>query len=222
MRYVFPEINNSFETEGDEVNVIIIENTKLFFDIITDISNQVSGGDGRSVLSRENMVLRFDKNCELLDHFVPFSLNQKGLLSKIATMLEQRAKEGENYVKQEELLASVERFFYDISVDFSGDIEFDRLTMASLIKACDIRLCDDYDSLGEKIIDYMELVNEYMGEKMFITVGLRSFLSDNDTELFMRTVLQHGFHCIMIESHEKKKISCERRYIIDDDMCEIC
>ena len=96
------------------------------------------------------------------------------------------------------------------------------MAASSLIKASEIRLSDDYDSLAEKIIDYMELVNEYLGEKLFVTVGLRSFLPDNEAELFMQTILRHGFHCIMIESFSKKKLMNEKRYIIDEDLCEIC
>ena len=222
MKYLFPEINNVFDTEIDKVNTIIIENPQLFFDVISDIAYQIDGADGKSVLSKDNTVIRFDKNCDLLDRFVPFSFNQKALITKIASSLEKRANDGENYIKLEELLASIERFFYDISIDMSGDIEFNHMTASSLIKASEFRLNDDYDSLAEKIIDYMELVKEYLGEKLFVTVGLRSFLSDNEAELFLQTILQHGFHCIMIESFLKEKLMNEKRYIIDEDLCEIC
>ena len=104
----------------------------------------------------------------------------------------------------------------------AGDIEFDQLSPGMMVKAASPRFSEDYASLGEKILDYMELVYEYLGEKMFFTVNLRSYLADEETDLFMEGLLQHGYHCIMIESFERKQLTREKRYLIDLDLCEIC
>ena len=103
-----------------------------------------------------------------------------------------------------------------------GNYELGRLNVASLIKASDIRFDDEYDSLCEKIVDYMELVREYIGDKCFFTLNLRSLISDAEAELLMKTLLDHEYHCIMIENCERKRSSLEKRTIIDEDLCEIC
>ena len=80
---------------------------------------------------------------------------------------------------------------------------------------------EDYESLPEKIIDYMELITEYEKEKLFILYNLRSLISDRDTDLFIDTVLRHGYNVFMLESSEHTLLSGERRYIIDNSLCEI-
>ena len=80
---------------------------------------------------------------------------------------------------------------------------------------------DDYISLPEKLLDYMELVTEYECKKLFITYNLRSIVSDNETNLFLDSVLQHEYNVLMIESSEHSRLANEQRYIVDADLCEI-
>ena len=51
----------------------------------------------------------------------------------------------------------------------------------------------------------MELIYEFDRQKLFITVNMRSFVSDAEAELFARTVIAHGYRVLMLESAEKEK-----------------
>ena len=81
---------------------------------------------------------------------------------------------------------------------------------------------EDYDSLSEKLVDYFELVEKYDRKKLFIIYGMRSFVADKEMELFLETVLQHGYNVLMIESGERDRLPSESRYIVDSSLCEIC
>lgn len=67
----------------------------------------------------------------------------------------------------------------------------------------------------------MELVREYERDKLFITVNLRSYIDDSEMEKFMKTILQHQIHLIMVENREYERLPDEDRYIIDSGLCEI-
>ena len=67
----------------------------------------------------------------------------------------------------------------------------------------------------------MELVTEFDRRKLYLTVNLRSYISDNEAYEFMKTVLNHGYNVIMLESSEHTHLDEELRYIIDADLCEI-
>ena len=82
-------------------------------------------------------------------------------------------------------------------------------------------LRDEYACISEKILDYMELVREFDRSKLFFTVNLRSFLSNDEAELFMQDVVSHGFHLMMFENREYPKCQMEKRLIVDKDLCEI-
>ena len=221
MKFVYPEIDCVFDTDCGKINTLIIENQKLMCSLISDIQKQLEGLDGRSVLSEGNKILSMDKNIELLDRFIPFDINSKTLISKIVADLEKKAISDEWYSHTSELIGNTQLLLSKLAFDYSCNIEFTKISIGSIIKAVGVEICDDYESLGEKIIDYFELIHEFLGKKLFVTVNLRSYISDEETELFMQTALLHQFNVFMIENCEHKRLSCEKRMIIDGDLCLI-
>lgn len=222
MIFSYPEISNVFDTDNDFVNVLIIENQDLFTCLLTDLKTQLSGGDGFAVVSEGNEILHTDKCLEVLDCFVPFELSKKALIGKAEKLLEQYAVRNENYEQTMEMLSQIERFLMDISFDIKCDFLFDKISLSSLIKSAGIRFNEDYNSLAEKIIDYFELVTELERKKLFVTVNVRSYITDIEAQKFLDTVIQHGYNLIMIESSERARLNGESRYIVDSSLCEIC
>ena len=121
-----------------------------------------------------------------------------------------------------ELITLLESYLLDLSVELTGDIEFSKITWENIIKAVGIGFTENYDSLAEKILDYMELVREYDSEKMFITLNLRSYISDDEMNKFVNDVVARGYKLLMVENIEYPIIEHEKRYIIDADKCIIC
>ena len=50
---------------------------------------------------------------------------------------------------------------------------------------------------------------------------IRSYINDEEMELFVRTVLSHNYQVLDIETSEHPLLMDEFRVIIDEDMCEI-
>lgn len=70
----------------------------------------------------------------------------------------------------------------------------------TLIKAAGICVDDDYDNLGEQLLDYFELVQEYDGKKLFILVNLRSYLLDAEMNLFLQNIVERDIQILILES----------------------
>lgn len=138
-----------------------------------------------------------------------------------AAELEKKAVSEDFYGRTIELVSEIENHLMNISFDFLCDINYNKLDIGSIIRASGVEINDSYTSLGEKIIDYIELVTEFDRRKLFLTVNLRSYISDNEASEFMKTILSHGYNVIMLESSEHSRLDCESRYIIDADLCEI-
>lgn len=221
MKFALPQINTVFDTEISLVNTLIIENQKFFLSILSDMETQLQGLSGNCIVSDNNCSLQFSKHCEVLSTFVPFTLNVKSIVTKIISVIEKESLNPENYVRTMELLGELESHLYDVSQCLPLDISFENISMGAIIKAAGVTLNDDYERLGEKIIDYFELVNEFEHKKLFITVNLRSYIDDKEAESFMDTVIRHKYHLLMIESHEYERLSNEKRYIVDESLCEI-
>ena len=221
MKFCYPEINQAFDTSRSVVDTVIIENQHLLFSLIKDIKEQIEGNDGKAVLSQNDKILPISNNLECLSEFIPFDLNKRVLVNKANALLEQIALQSDNYESTMQLLSSIEAFLLNTSFEMPGDIAFSKVKLTTLIKAVGLEFVDEYDSLAEKIIDYMELVREYERDKLFITVNLRSYIDDSEMDKFMKTVLQHQIHLIMIENREYERLPDEDRYIIDTGLCEI-
>ena len=90
------------------------------------------------------------------------------------------------------------------------------------IKAVGICVDDDYDNLGEQLLDYFELVQEYDGKKLFILVNLRSYLSDAEMNLFLQNIVERDIQILILESSEHPILEWECRHIVDADFCILC
>ena len=221
MKFVHPEISRVFNTEDTLVNTLVIENQSFMCRLLNDLHNQIDGLNGQCVISENDVPVSCAKCAELLDTFVPFDINKKPLLTKISAALERKAASSEYWEQTGRILTDFSNYLDELAFDFPCDIIFPKIGIGSLIKGAGPELRDDYGSIGEKVIDYMELVRTFDRDKLFFTLNMRSFVTDDETEQFMKTAVSHGYHVIMIESSDRPRLQTENRLIIDIDLCEI-
>lgn len=221
MKLVYPLIDHVFEIGTEMVNVLIIENPKMMRTLLEDIYAGTNGDEHKTIISDNNKEVPLNRNVEMITNYVPFELNQKSLLTKLYARIEKQALSDEHCKEIMEALSAIEKTLYEVSFGLNCDLDFSGLSAGSLIKAAGPRLKEEYTSLGEKLVDYFELVRELDRDKLFITVNLRSFIDEAETRKFMETCLLHGYKLLMIENREYAILPEEGRFIIDIDLCEI-
>lgn len=57
-------------------------------------------------------------------------------------------------------------------------------------------------------------------DKLFVILNLRSFFADDPVERFLETVSVHGYHVLLLDCVDRKKLPLEQRVTIDNDLCE--
>ena len=221
MKIVFSCLSEPITFSENIINTLIIENSICLRNTVTDIHNQISGLDGESVLSIDSTPIPFSKNAELITSFVPFELYNKSVITKIQGILEKNATNEEHYLKTQALLAEIEKYLFDISYDYPIDVSAEKLSVNSLLKAIGISIKEDHSSLIEKVFDHLELIREFDKVKLFITVNMRDYFSDDEMRIFFDSTLKHKFSLLMLESHERVLLPHEKRKIVDQDLCEI-
>lgn len=221
MKFVFSGLSQPIEFEENIINSLIIENQKLLYLLIDDIHNQLNGYDGDCVLSQNDIPLEISKNIELITSFIPFEINKKSLLNKIVLRLEKNSLNESNFIRTSQLMFDIERFVEDIAFEFLCDIECTSITPSAIFKSIGLKVSENYERPIEKILDYMELVREFDGDKLFVFVNMRSFFEDNEIEEFFDSAILHKYNVLLIESMEHKRLKNEKRLIVDEDLCEI-
>lgn len=209
------------EINEGEIFSLVIENQKLMLDFIKEIYGQINGEEGRIVLSDKDEILKISKTVELITTFVPFELNEKRLLAKINALLEKEAVNEKYYNKTMLLLAEIERHVDNIAAIFPYSFDYQGINVSSLVKMCGLNILDDSNSDIEKVVNYMSIVRDLLGEKLFIFVNMRLYFDDEDMQKFIDTVNAHNYYVMMIDGVEKSKLDGIRRLIIDKDLCII-
>lgn len=221
MKWTHPELDRVFNTESEMIPTLAVENQLFFVRILSDIHHQTDGYGGQSVLSRNDIPVDFSRHADIVDSFVPFDVNRKSLISKMVSALEKTASAPEQTTQTGNILQQLQTYLEGLAFDYPCDIIFPKLSISGIIKSAGAELRNEYNSIAEAVIDYMELVQTFDRERLFFIVNMRCFVPDEEMSLFMSTALSHGYHLIMLESHAYPLLPLEQRTIVDEDLCEI-
>ena len=220
MKLVYKDMGHILSFDDGYVNELVVENKKMFFEIVNSISVQIDGGHGDCVLSIKDKPVELGKYADLTVQFAPFELNRKSLLTKLYSALEHKAVLAENYTQTGNLLADIERYVLYLSEELPFEVNCQRLAIGSIIKAVSPEIDDTDKSVLEKIFSYMELVRELDRDRLFIMVNMRSYFANSDMEIFTESASLHGFRVLLLESSAQIKLKNTRRYTVDEDLCE--
>lgn len=223
MKLAYPDISEVIQWNQPQIPTLVIESQKLFRKFIKDLWLSSENFSTDVVLSKSNVPIEFSKNAELIFDFINFNINQKPLINKICLAMEQKALASESYFETKKLLAEIENYVSEWSFDFPCNVTATKITVPNLLKAVGIELCDDYSGESgdaERIVDYMELVREFDRDKVFITVNMRSWFSDETVENFLSTSLSHEYKVLLIDSKSHPLLKGEKRLTVDADLCE--
>lgn len=220
MKLYIPGIGNAISFREQTVQCLVVENQGFLYALLNDLEAQLTRMDGKAVLSIRDTPVAMAKHMEMVTDFIRFELNQKALLGKIVSALDATAQNEVFLTRTQMLLSQLESYLYDISSAFDFNISFEAISMLPIIKASGIALTNDFSTLADKVYKYIEIVSEFLGEKLFVLVNLRSFLSDAQMQAFLDTVIRHGFLVLLIESTDRPRLTNETRITIDTDLCE--
>ena len=201
---------------------LTVENNNAFAQILNDLYEQIIGCDGKFVLSEDNAPIKIEKKIDLLVQFVPFEPDKKGLTTKLYTVLRKKALSSTMYCETQKLTADVLRYIdmltseLNISTEHLADMD-----VSSFFKAVDLRVGDSCATLPERIIDYFIASNELVGERLFVTVNLKSYLNNENLTDFIKSVVMHKIKLLMIENTYRTPVKNEKSIVIDNCFCEI-
>ena len=143
MKFVYPGIEMIFRVGETYVNELVIENKRLFREVVEDLSAQVSGFSGKALLSIDNVSVDTQKHIEVITRFVPFEMNRKTLISKMLQKFEEKAVDSEHFFHTSEIMRLIETYLDNITEDSDCELSYSKLNISSIIKAAGIEI-DEY------------------------------------------------------------------------------
>ncbi len=220
MKLAYKDMGHILRFGEGHVNELIIENKKMFFDVVDSMHRQTEGLHGDCILSISDRPVEFSKYADLTVQFAPFQVNRKSLLTKLYSALEKKAQSPETYSKTGELLGEMERYILGLSEDLPFEINCQKLAIGPIIRALAPEIEENDKNPIERVFTYIELVRELDRDKLFIMVNMRSYFSDEEMEKFAESVSLHDFKVLLLESYEAPKLNHTKRFVVDADLCE--
>lgn len=220
MKLIYKNMEHVLRFDEGYVNELVIENRKMFFNMVSTMISQADGEHGDCVLSIAEKTVEFSRYADVTVQFAPFQLNRKSLLTKLCSALEQRALLAENYVKTGELVGEIERYILYLAEELPFEIDCQKLAIGPIIKAVSPEIEEADKGALEKIFAYMELVRELDRDRLFIMINMRTYFSDEEMERFAESACLHDFKVLLVESSSHSRLENAKRYTVDADLCE--
>lgn len=222
MKLAYRNIKYHIELKENIVNVIILENQRIYSKLVQELLSQCNGEEGKFVLSEDNKELKISKNMYLISDVFNIDFNQRKIINNIYANLENIAIDEKYYIKTNKIKSDIIKYIDDLimEVDYSlaykEDIEIKELFKLSNIK---IEIYDK--NLLEKIVDYIEILQKICNIKCIVFINLKTFLTPKELEQLYLHCNYNKMHIILLENIKKSKLKFEKIFILDKDLCEI-
>ncbi len=221
MKIAYQDFSTIIETSVQRITSLVIEDAQTLYKFLGSMKKAVDGVESGIVISKNETPVNVQKTVILMSDFVNFSVNQKGLLSKIIARIDELSVNERFYQNSQEFLAGLEEHIMNMSLDLPCEIYCEKLAMQNILKSLGISILDDYDTLEQKILAYMDLVRELDGEKLFILVNARCMIPEKRFNLMAEDALSKEHEILFVDNKEYPMMKNEKRIIIDEDLCEI-
>lgn len=220
MRLMHPIFDEPIFFEENKIQVLVIEPPELFTSMITDLFEQSRGNEGPFVLSKEYKPIDCGMSLDIMIDYFNIKISSKKATSRLLAMLKSASLT--DYANETTALsATINKYIglllsnidYPLVYDQPGDI-------SPLLKAYDIRLGLDDQTILENLIDYMQIYTDLSDISCFIFVNLKRFFTKTQLELFYKTVLSKKYRVLLLENVQSEPINqCESTKIVDADLC---
>ena len=222
MKIVHPELQNKLIFDSYNECELIIESQVLFSKFVSEMHMQITGKEGKFVLSDNEKELEIDKVMEMIVNPFSINLNDKKILGKLYSELSTLAMQEDMYMNTIELFNKIRSFITDIEQKSSYILETDSdFNIVNLFKAFGVQIESCNQNFFETVCQYMKVISQILCKKIFAFVNLRSYITDEQAELLIKEAYYNEVNVLFIGNVQRSCLNGCRQYIIDSDYCEI-
>lgn len=222
MRFFHHVFSKPIIFRENKVNLLVIENKKLFANFVRDFTVQSRGEEGEILLSDDVSDLDFEKHVEVITDYFSLDFNGKKLSSKLVAELKQSALHG-FAGETGEVFSCLNSFGSKIVSSVEFPLEWETVDdIGAVLKLFEYKLNLDFENPLEMLVDYMEVCSHFLKKDIFVLINLKSYFDIEEIKLLYKEAFFRKWNLVVLEPNAGEPLSqYEDVVIIDNDFCEI-
>ena len=205
----------------ENINVIVIENKIEYRKFVNSFVNELNIRDGNILLSKDIELLVQEKYIFTFYDYFTFDIN-KYALNKFYKKLKEISMVDFSF-ETANLKSKIEEYVYNITKQYDMYLEIScDLDVTEILKSLNVKIKQYSELLLDKIINYINVINEIFDIKYFVFISLKEYFSDSEIIDFYNYINYNDFKVVLVEPNNKNNFQTkEKIYVIDEDLCEI-
>ena len=202
MKLVNTLYNLEFDLIENQILVLSIENHLVYSNILETLWKQYKGENGDFILSDESKELKLSQKMDCIYNIFSINTNDRKIITKL----------------YQELISYFDKAISTVPYNLKYNFDTD---LSSLMKSLSVEIDDDSDSLLEKMMQYINLMNQICGVNIFVIPNLKAYFSTEEIIQLYEFTIYNKIYLIVIEAIQTPHIEGEKCWIIDEDLCII-
>lgn len=221
MKLTLPQLNTPISIHENVLTTLVVENGALFRNIIESLYFAQEENNDSVILSENNKDLPSGKYLNIISQFIPFTLNTKSLLTAATKKLTQYASSSNFSLETERITLQTNQYLRKLLLVLPFEMDYNNISAEAIIKAGSISFSEEHLSPTDKILQYLRMQRELIGDKLNIFINIRSYFTQEEIETLWSIIKLEKYKILLIDSSSNKLLTNEARTLIDSDLCEI-
>ena len=221
MRLIHGEYAMDIILKENTVAVIIVENRKVYAELIQELMEQIKGQSGRYVLTDKEKELSLSKNLTLI--FNPFEIdcNERKVIQRLYQEVEEVAT-GDMITRTTEIHSAIIEYLDELLAIVPYQIGYTPdLNVLSWLKAVNVEIDSEDTSLLERVTNYVRVHKRLLHIHVFIFINIHLYMDKEDLQKLYEFACYEKIYLILFESMQNEYVEGERVWLLDKDLCII-
>lgn len=189
-----------FDLIENQILILSIENHVVYSNILGTLWKQYKGEDGDFILSDGSKELKISQKIECIYNIFSINTNDKKIITKLyqeLTFQNDNLLQEESALFKQELISYFDKVISTVPYNLKYNFDTD---LSSLMKSISVEIDDYADSLLEKIIQYIKLMNQICGVEIFVIPNLKTYFSTEEIIQLYEFAIYNKIYLIVLES----------------------
>lgn len=222
MKFVHIHLETPIELTEETVFLIIEESPSEYYRLTSDFIKLFDNGECNLSFWSNAKSAKPDKFGEIINDYYLFSPNGKKIQPLLYKKIDELFQDSDCILTLNEINTLAATMINDLSFDFPFHLEFDEISLPTLLKSFSVRFVETYESLLDRLICYLNILVALKGIKFVVFFDLKSVLSDQELETLYHHCRNEKICLLLLESGKRRPLlPSERAILITEDLCEL-